>query len=64
VRFQGTILHEHWRVAFRREYFGSLRALQRSLEGFLRFYNDERSHHGHRLRGRPPASLFFGARAA
>ena len=24
-RFQGTILHEHWRVAFRREYFGTLR---------------------------------------
>ena len=36
-RFQGTILHEHWRIAFRREYFGSVRALQRSLDGFLRF---------------------------
>ena len=63
-RFQGTILHEHWRVAFRREYFGSLRTLQRSLEGFLRFYNDQRSHHGYRLHGRTPASVFFGARAA
>jgi transposase InsO family protein len=63
-RFQGTILHEHWRVAFRREYFGSLRALQRSLDGFLRFYNHQRAHHGHRLRGRTPASVFFGARAA
>ncbi len=63
-RFQGTILHEHWRIAFRREYFGSLRQLQRSLDGFLQFYNHQRSHHGHRLRGRTPASVFFGARAA
>lgn len=62
-RFQGTILHEHWRVAFRRQYFGSLRQLQRSLDGFLRFYNHQRSHHGYRLRGRTPASVFFGARA-
>ncbi len=63
-RFQGTILHEHWRVAFRREYFASLRQLQRSLDGFLRFYNHQRAHHGYRLRGRTPASVFFGARAA
>ena len=63
-RFQGTILHEHWRVAFRREYFGTLRALQRSLDGFLRFDNRHRSHHGHRLNGRTPASAFIGATAA
>jgi transposase InsO family protein len=63
-RFQGTILHEHWRVAFRREYFGTVRALQRSLDGFLRFYNRQRAHHGHRLNGRTPASAFIGATAA
>jgi len=63
-RFQGTILHEHWRVAFRREYFGSVRALQRSLDGFLRFYNRQRTHHGHRLNGRTPGSAFHGATAA
>jgi transposase len=38
-RLQGTILHEHWRIQFRRQYFTSRPALQRSLEGFLRFYN-------------------------
>lgn len=63
-RFQGTILHEHWRVAFRREYFASVGALQRSLDGFLRFYNRERAHHGHRLNGRTPGSAFHGATAA
>jgi transposase InsO family protein len=63
-RFQGTILHEHWRIAFRREYFGSVRRLQHSLDGFLRFYNRQRAHHGHRLNGRTPATAFFGVSAA
>lgn len=60
-RLQGTILHEHWRIAFRREYFTSLAALRRSLDGFLRFYNTERSHRGYRLRGRTPSTVFAGA---
>jgi transposase InsO family protein len=38
-RVQGTILHEHWRIAFRRHYFTSGAALQRALDRYLRFYN-------------------------
>ena len=60
-RLQGTLLQEHWRVVFRRRYFTSRTALQRSLEAFLRFYNYERPHHGYRLRGQTPAALFWGA---
>jgi len=39
---QGTILQEHWRAAFRRRYFTTRTALQRSLDAFMRFYNYER----------------------
>lgn len=63
-RLQGTILHEHWRIAFRRQYFTSVRQLQRSLDRFLWFYNTQRSHRGHRLRGQTPATVFQGASAA
>lgn len=63
-RLQKTILHEHWRIAFRRQYFTGHRALQRSLDRFLRFYNYERTHRGYRLRGRTPATVFIGASAA
>ena len=63
-RLQQTILHEHWRVAFRRTYFTGRAALHRALQRFMRFYNFERPHHGYRVRGRTPASLVFGARAA
>jgi len=59
-RLQGTILHEHWRVAFRRRYFTSKRQLQDSLNGFVQFYNHRRPHRGYRLKGAVPAQLFFG----
>lgn len=63
-RLQKTILHEHWRIAFRRHYFTSRRTLQGSLDRFLHFYNHERTHRGYRLRGRTPATVFKGAVAA
>jgi transposase InsO family protein len=63
-RLQQTILTEHWRVVFRRHYFTSRAALDRSLRGFMQFYNFERPHHGYRVRGRTPATIFHGAVAA
>jgi transposase InsO family protein len=63
-RLQKTILHEHWRIAFRRQYFTSRRSLQGALDRFLQFYNHERTHRGYRLNGRTPATLFKGAVAA
>ena len=63
-RLQKTILHEHWRIAFRRQYFTRRRSLQGSLDRFLQFYNCERTHRGYRLRGRTPATVFRGAVAA
>jgi transposase InsO family protein len=63
-RLQKTILHEHWRIAFRRQYFTGRRTLQASLDRFLQFYNHERTHRGYRLRGRTPATVLNGAVAA
>ena len=36
-RLQGTILHEHWRAAFRRRYFTARPQLDRSLQRYLAF---------------------------
>jgi len=60
-RLQQTILHEHWRIEFRRRYFTRLAHLDASLQSFLRFYNYERTHHGYRTRGRTPASIVLAA---
>ena len=63
-RLQGTILHEHWRIEFRRRYFTQLSQLDRSLQSYLRFYNHERPHRGYRTRGRTPAQIVWGAHDA
>jgi len=60
-RLQGTILHEYWRVVFRRRYFRHRHQLQTSLESFLEFYNFQRPHRGYRTKGRVPAEIFWGA---
>ena len=60
-RLQKTILHEHWRVAFRRQYFTGRRALQalaRSLSAVLQLrahasrLSPQRPHAGHRVQRR------------
>jgi transposase InsO family protein len=63
-RLQGTILQEHWRVAFRCHYFTSLRQLQRSLDRFLDFYNWHRTHRGYRTRGRTPGQTLLANKEA
>lgn len=60
-RLQGTILTEHWRVVFRRTYFTRITQLERTLQHYLRFYNQERTHRGYRLRGRTPGSVFHAS---
>ena len=60
-RLQGTILHEHWRIEFRRRYFTKLSHLDRSLQSYLRLYNHDRPHRGYRTRGRTPAQIVWGA---
>jgi len=35
--------------------------MQRSLDGFMKFYNERGPHQGYRLHGRTPADLYTGA---
>lgn len=58
-RFQGTVLHLHYRVAFRYRYYMSAATIDADLQAWLRFYNYQRPHRGYRTRGRTPASIFF-----
>jgi len=61
-RFQGTVLHLHYRVAFRYRYYTAIGTIDADLQAWLRFYNFERPHRGYRTKGRTPASIFFGGR--
>lgn len=61
-RFQGTVLHQHYRTAFRYRYYDDIDVLDADLQAWLRHYNFERPHRGYRLAGRRPADLFYATR--
>jgi hypothetical protein len=58
-RLHGTILHEHYRIAFRLRFYLSGADVDDDLQGFLRHYNFERPHRGRRLGGATPATRFY-----
>jgi transposase InsO family protein len=57
-----TILDECWRPAFARYLYPRYTGLKRELDTYLRFYNNDRVHHGRLTRGRIPAEIVYGAR--
>lgn len=61
-RFQGTVLHLHYRIAFRYRYYTRAEDIDADLQAWLRFYDFERPHRGYRTKGRTPASIFFRER--
>ena len=63
-RFQGTVLHLHYRTAFRLRFYASAADVDADLQAWLRFYNFERPHRGYRTRGRRPAEIFYADKPA
>lgn len=61
-RFQGTVLHLHYRVAFRYRHCTAIGTIDADLQAWLRFHSFERPHRGYRPRGRTPASIFSSQR--
>jgi len=61
-RFQGTVLHLHYRTAFRYRFYTEVADIDADLQAWLRFYNFERPHRGYRTKGRRPAEIFYASR--
>jgi transposase InsO family protein len=61
-RFQGTVLHLHYRSAFRYRFYTDAADIDADLQAWLRFYNFERPHRGYRTKGRRPAEIFYASR--
>ena len=53
-RFHKTILQEFYQVAFRKKLYLSLDELQKDLDEWLEYYNNERTHQGKMCCGRTP----------
>lgn len=58
-RFHKTILQEFYQVAFRKKIYASLDELQKDLDDWLAYYNNERTHQGKMCCGRTPIETFF-----
>ena len=61
-RVQRTILEECWRPSFARSLVPKIGGLERDLEAYLRFYNEERAHTGRLTQGQTPLQVLIGAR--
>jgi len=60
-RFHKTILQEFYQVTFRKKLYGDLEELQKDLDEWLVYYNNDRTHQGKMCNGRTPmATLLDG----
>jgi transposase InsO family protein len=60
-RFQKTVLHEFYQVAFRKKIYGGIDELQRDLDSWLAEYNEVRPHQGRWCYGKTPMQTFIAS---
>jgi transposase InsO family protein len=53
-RFHKTILNEFYQITFRKKLYSSLELLQKDLDEWIKYYNNERTHQGKMCCGRTP----------
>ncbi|WP_462154253.1 IS481 family transposase [Pseudoalteromonas piscicida] len=53
-RFHKTILQEFYQVTFRKKLYSSLEELQKDLDEWINYYNNDRTHQGKKCCGRTP----------
>lgn len=58
-RFHRTLLDEHFRVEGRRTWYETLDQMQAALDGYLKTYNESRTHQGRNMNGRTPLRAFL-----
>lgn len=62
-RFHRTMLDEFYRVTFRKKLYNSLEELQADADGWIKQYNEERTHSGKYCYGRTPMATFLEAKS-
>jgi transposase InsO family protein len=61
-RFHKTILQEFYQVTFRKKLYGDLDTLQKDLDEWLVYYNNERTHQGKMCNGRTPMETLLSGK--
>lgn len=62
-RFHKTILQEFYQITFRKKLYSDLESLQKDLDEWLEFYNNERTHQGKTCCGRTPMQTLLDGKA-
>lgn len=57
-RMHKTLLDEHFRIKGREKFYESVLEMQKDLEIYLKYYNEERAHQGRNMNGRTPQMAF------
>lgn len=58
-RFHKTLLNEFYQVTFRKKLYQTLEELQKDLDEWLSYYNNERTHQGKMCNGRTPVETLI-----
>ena len=58
-RFHKTILQEFYQVTFRKRLYSGLDELQKDLDEWLVYYNNDRTHQGKMCNGRTPMDILL-----
>lgn len=62
-RFHKTILNEFYQVTFRKKLYGSLEVLQKDLDEWMVYYNNDRTHQGKMCCGRTPLETLLDGKS-
>ena len=57
-RFHRTLLDEHFRIEGRKKWYDTVEEMQKDLDRYLKYYNNERAHQGRNMNGRTPYKAF------
>jgi len=61
-RFHRTMQEEFYAIAFRKKMYSSLEELQKDIDQWLHFYNNERAHSGRYCYGKTPMQTFMDSK--
>ena len=62
-RFHKTILNEFYQITFRKKLYGNLEELQKDLDVWMDYYNNERTHQGKMCCGRTPQETLLDGKS-
>jgi Integrase core domain len=61
-RFHKIILQEFYQVTFRKKLYADMESLQKDLDEWLIYYNNERTHQGKMCNGRTPMDTLLSGK--